>query len=255
MPACSGGGGVVAEPLFRVGELAARTGVSVRTLHHYDAVGLLRPSGRTPSAHAAGHRRYTPADLARLQHILSLRQLGFSLDEVRDALTRPGFDPLAVLRRHLARATEVLERQHRLCVRLAELTDLLERAEPVSAETFLNTVEATIMAENHFNLPPEQAAALAAHWGQFSRADIEAVQNEWPVLIAKVKEAMAAGTDPHSPEVRALAGRWMELVRMFSGGNAAVERQVRAKYETDPEMRKQGGIDPEVMAYIEKATK
>lgn len=241
------------EPQFRVGEIAARTGVSVRTLHHYDEIGLLRPSGRTDSVHGAGHRRYTSVDLARLQQILSLRQLGFSLDEIRDAITKPGFDPLTVLRLHLARANELLKSQHQLCVRLAELTGHLERAEEVSAETFLKTVEATIMAENHFNLPPDQAAALAAHWAKFSQADIEAVQNEWPVLIDKVKEAMAAGTDPRSPEVRALAERAAELTRMFSGGNASVESQLKQRYETDPELQKKTGVDPAWMAYLAKA--
>ena len=90
MPASSGEFVMSREPVFRVGEVAARTGVSVRTLHHYDEIGLLRPGGRTESVHGAGHRRYTTADLARLQQILSLRQLGFSLDEVADALGKPG---------------------------------------------------------------------------------------------------------------------------------------------------------------------
>jgi len=115
------------------------------------------------------------------------------------------------------------------------------------------TVEATIMAENHFNLPSDQAAAMAAHWAKFSQADIEAVQNEWPVLIGKVKEAMAAGTDPRTPEVRALAERAAELTRMFSGGNASVEGQLKQRYETDPELQKKTGIDPALMAYLAKA--
>lgn len=241
------------EPVFRVGEVASRTGLSVRALHHYDEIGLLRPSGRTESVHGAGHRRYTTADLARLQQILSLRQLGFSLDEIGEAIAKPGFDPLTVLRLHLARANEVLKSQHLLCERLAQLTTHLERAEEVSADTFLKTVEATIMAENHFNLPPDQAAGLAAHWAKFSQADIEAVQNEWPLLIAKVKAAMAAKDDPRSPEVRAMAARWKELVQMFSGGNASVEGQLKQKYETDPELQKKTGVDPEVMAYVAQA--
>ena len=72
-----------------MGELAKRTGVTVRTLHHYDEIGLLRPSRHTES----GHRLYTAVDVARLQRILSLRQLGFALEEVRDCLDRPGFSP------------------------------------------------------------------------------------------------------------------------------------------------------------------
>ena len=68
---------------LKVGELAQRTGLTVRTLHHYDAIGLLRPSLHTE----AGYRLYTARDIVRLQQVLSLRQLGFSLDEIRE-LTR-----------------------------------------------------------------------------------------------------------------------------------------------------------------------
>ena len=93
--------------LYRVGEVARRTSVTVRTLHHYDEIGLLSPSHRAGS----GHRLYTAADLGRLQQILSLRQLGFGLDEIRECLTAPGFDPLTVLRLHLARARDVLKAQ------------------------------------------------------------------------------------------------------------------------------------------------
>ncbi|HKO00391.1 MAG TPA: MerR family transcriptional regulator, partial [Thermoanaerobaculia bacterium] len=70
--------------LFKVGELAKRTGMSVRTLHHYDAIGLLQPSRRSES----GHRLYDRDDVARLQQIKSLRQLGFALDEIRELLDR-----------------------------------------------------------------------------------------------------------------------------------------------------------------------
>ncbi len=86
------------EPL-KVGELAKRTGLTVRTLHHYDEIGLLKPSLRTE----AGHRLYDADDVARLQKIVLLRQLGFSLEEVQACLDRPGFSPLEVLGLHLTR--------------------------------------------------------------------------------------------------------------------------------------------------------
>ena len=65
-----------------VGDVARLAGVSVRTLHHYDRVGLLQPGGRTSS----GHRRYQEADLDRLQRILGYRELGFGLDEIAELL-------------------------------------------------------------------------------------------------------------------------------------------------------------------------
>lgn len=236
-------------PYYRVGELAKLTGVTVRTLHHYDEIGLLTPSQRTGS----DYRQYTPADVARLQQILSLRQLGFALDEIARVLANPGADLLTVLRLHLENARKALAAQRKLCDRLELLTDVLARADIVSPDHYLKTVEATIMAENHFNLPPDELAALQSHWAKYSPADIEAAQNEWPVLIGKMRAAMDASTDPKSPEVRALAARSKELVAMFTGGNAAVNDQLKQKYEADPALQAKTGWTPELMAYMAKA--
>lgn len=77
-------------PAMKVGELAKKTGVSVRTLHYYDEIGLLEPSCHTE----AGYRLYTTSDIVRLQQIKSLQQLGFSLEEIRECLERPDFSKL-----------------------------------------------------------------------------------------------------------------------------------------------------------------
>lgn len=236
-------------PFYRVGELAKLTGVTVRTLHHYDEIGLLVPTQRTGS----DYRQYTPADVARLQQILSLRQLGFALDEIARVLANPGADLLTVLRLHLEKARQVLAAQHQLCDRLERLTAALERADIVSPDQYLRTVEATIMAENHFNLPPDEHAALQAHWAKFSPADIEAVQNEWPVLVGQMQAAMDAGTDPKSPEVQALSARSKELVALFTGGSQSVHGQLKQKYDTDPALQAKTGWTPELMAYMAKA--
>ena len=165
----------------------------------------------------------------------------------------PGADLLTVVRLHLAKAKQVLAVQHQLCERLKRLAATLERADAVSPDQYLRTVEATIMAENHFNLPADEQAAMQAHWAKFSPADIKAVENEWPVLIGKLQAAMDAGTDPKSPEVQALAARSKELVAMFTGGNQAVSDQVRQKYESDPAMVAKSGFTPELFAYLAKA--
>src|SRR3954471_9814621 len=99
---------------MKVGVLAKRTGLSVRTLHYYDEIGLL-----SPSAHSeGGHRLYTAADIARLQQIKSLRQLGFSLEQTRDCLSRPDYAPQRVIAAHLARLREQIALQERLCASL-----------------------------------------------------------------------------------------------------------------------------------------
>jgi DNA-binding transcriptional MerR regulator len=80
---------------YSIGKVAELAGVTVRTLHHYDEVGLLSPSERT----STGYRRYDDADLERLQQILFYRELGFSLEEIAAILDDPAADPMAHLRR------------------------------------------------------------------------------------------------------------------------------------------------------------
>src|SRR3954468_16533533 len=89
-----------------VGEVAALAGVTVRTLHHYDRIGLLSPSERTP----AGYRRYTPSDLDRLHQELVYRELGFPLEEIATLLDDPAAAPRAHLRRQLALLRDRLDR-------------------------------------------------------------------------------------------------------------------------------------------------
>jgi DNA-binding transcriptional MerR regulator len=89
-----------------VGQVAGFAGVTVRTLHHYDAIGLLQPSERNH----AGHRRYSDADLERLQRILFYRELGFPLDEVAALLDDPDADPREHLRRRHAALTARIEK-------------------------------------------------------------------------------------------------------------------------------------------------
>ena len=99
---------------LKVGELARRTGLTVRTLHHYDDIGLLKPSLHTDS----GHRLYTDSDIERLQQILSLRHLGFALEEVRACLDRSDFSPLEVIDLHIAALTKA-DRARRNVMRTA----------------------------------------------------------------------------------------------------------------------------------------
>lgn len=80
--------------IYRVGEVSDMTGVSIRTLHHYDRIGLLKPSRHTEGR----HRLYSDADLLSLQQILTLRYLGFPLRRIGELLERPDFDLVASLR-------------------------------------------------------------------------------------------------------------------------------------------------------------
>ncbi|MGC9665204.1 MerR family transcriptional regulator [Planosporangium sp. 12N6] len=111
---------------WTVGELAHATGMTVRTLHHYDELGLVSPGERT----AAGHLRYTAADVRRLYGVRALRQLGLSLSEIAGALDRTGDDP-AGLRHVLTAQVHRLRTQAERITRLqARLGDLVAQRRP-----------------------------------------------------------------------------------------------------------------------------
>jgi DNA-binding transcriptional MerR regulator len=205
---------------LKVGELVKRTGLTVRTLHHYDEIGLLTPSLHTDT----GHRLYTARDVARLQQVLSLRQFGFSLEEVRDCLDRPDFSPLEVIRLHVARLREQIERQQGLCKQLEVIAARLQKAGEVSADEFLQTIEEMTMIESYYT--PEQMEFLKKRAEEVGEERIQAVQREWPELIALVRAEMEKGTDPMAPEVLELARRWRGLINEFTGGNAGIEQSV-----------------------------
>jgi MerR family transcriptional regulator, thiopeptide resistance regulator len=232
---------------WKVGALARQTGLTVRTLHHYDEIGLLSPSLRT----GAGHRLYTADDLGRLLQILSLRQLGLSLDDVRESLARPESTLQQVLGLHIARLREQIDLQQRLCRRLETVAERLRAAETVSVDEFIQTLEAMTMFEKHFT--PEQLQEIHARGQQVGPERIREVEAEWPELIAKVRAEMERGTDPASAAVQELARRWKELLREFTGGNPGIQKGLNTMYAEEPEVRSRTGIDPALMEYIGKA--
>ena len=235
--------------VFRVGELAKRTGVSVRALHHYDAIGLLTPSHRSESH----YRLYDREDVVRLQEIKSLRQLGFSLEEIRDLLAVRRLTPLGVVEMHLQRVREQMELQRQLLGRLESIAGQLRAAQTPTADEMMRTIEAMTMFEKYFT--EEQRQTLKERGDKLGPEAIKAVEEEWPRLIAAVREEMNKGTDPRSERVRELAKRWRELLNAFSGGNRQMEASAAKMYREEPQTAQQYGLDQEIFRYIGEAMK
>lgn len=202
---------------LRVGELAERTGVSVRTLHYYEEVGLLLPARRT----AAGHRLYGWAEVVRLQQIRSLVQLGFSLGEAGDCLSRPEYSLERVVELHLARLDESISRQRNLHRRLAAIAGRLRAAEEISVDDFLRTIEEITMLETYYT--PDQLAELERRKEKMGPGGMERAQQDWIDLIADVRVEMEKGSEPESAAVQPLAQRWQALIHSFTGGDPGIE--------------------------------
>ncbi len=211
---------------YKVGELARMAGVSIRTLHHYDQIGLLPPTRRTES----GHRLYTRADVERLQQILSLRQVGLPLEDIRTLLERSG-STRRVLEIHLAYLRERVAAERRLCARLEALVEHLDSAGEVSIQELVTTMEAMAVVDKYYT--PEQMAQLRRRAEEVGEARIREVEREWAELLAAVRAEMAKGTDPTGEPVRALARKWSSLIREFTGGDTGIAKSLQRMWQEE----------------------
>lgn len=239
----------MAQQVWKAGQLARLTGLTVRTLHHYDQLGLLSPSARSE----AGHRLYTADDLSRLQQIVSLKQLGLALSEIMDWLQDPGYHPEDAVRIQLERVSERISSLEELRGLLEDLLRRIREHGRVTAEQAIKLIEVMVVAEKYFT--PEQLETLKKRAEILGPELIQNVENEWPELIAKVRAAMEQNLPPESPEVAVLAQRWRELVELFTGGDPTIEQSTVRHYQEQPEKGLQMGIDANLWAYIGAAIK
>jgi DNA-binding transcriptional MerR regulator len=233
---------------WKVGELAKQTGLTVRTLHHYDEIGLLSPTHRT----AAGHRLYVEDDVARLQQVASLRNLGFPLEEIRDVLNDKRMSPLQVVQLHADRLREQVRSQQRLVERLDALAEGLRTAETVSADQLIQTIEEITMFEKYYT--QEQMDYLAQRREQVGETRIKEVEAEWPRLMDEVRAEMERGTDPCDPRVQEMARRWKGLIEEFTGGNEGIRQSLGNLYQNESTVHGMdvAGMRP-LMEYVGRA--
>ncbi|OII64097.1 MerR family transcriptional regulator [Streptomyces sp. CC53] len=191
---------------YSVGQVAGFAGVTVRTLHHYDEIGLLRPSGRS----ASGHRRYEDEDLDRLQQILFYRELGFPLDQVTALLDDPDADP-----------QEHLRRQHRLLT--ARIDELQKMAEAVEHALEARKMGINLTPEEKFEVfgdhdPDQYAEETEQRWGgtdaykesqrrtsRYTKEDWQRVQDEAKDWGARYAALMEDGEEPTSERAMDMA--------------------------------------------------
>lgn len=239
----------VSQPVsLQVGDLAKQTGVSVRTLHYYDEIGLLSPSHRTK----AGYRLYDEKDIIRLQQIVSLRQIGFSLEQIKDCLSQTEFSPHHVVQLHLSKLKKQIDLQQQLYTRLESVATHLQSTEAISIQEFIELIEVTTMIEKYYT--PDQQEQLRFRRETLGEQQIRQAEIEWQTLIDQARTEMAKGTDPSSETVQNIAQQWQSLIQQFTGGDPGIEQSLQSMYQQEgPEVASQGSIDAELMEYIGQA--
>lgn len=233
---------------MKIGELARRTGLTVRALHHYEAIGLLVARRRT----AAGHRVYTAEDLARLQRIVSLKALGFPLEQIGACLARPHFDLARVVDLHLSRLDAAIEAQSRLRERLWAVRASLAAGEEVSVDALLGAIEESVNMEKYYT--PAQLEALAARREALGEDGMLRAQQDWAGLIAEVDTLRKAGVPAHDARLAPLVARWRALILAFTGGDTGITTRLHRAYETEgPERASRGALDAALFTYVQEA--
>jgi DNA-binding transcriptional MerR regulator len=214
-----------AEKLRHAKEFATRTGVTVRTLHVYDRLGLLKPAARTDS----GYRLYGEAELERLEQILALRFVGFSLLRIKELLQGPTWPLIVALRMQ----REIVAQRKRQLESAIEAIEEAERALATDAGVdrwkTLRTVIEVFKMESDYSwtqkyYSEEAKAKLEERMKETSMEVVEQGQRDWTALIAEVEEAASRNEDPAGDHAQRLAQRWSDLVRQFTRGDADIHR-------------------------------
>ncbi|MFL6276953.1 MAG: MerR family transcriptional regulator [Blastocatellia bacterium] len=215
---------------YRASEFAELTGVTVRALHHYDRLGLLRPARRT----RAGYRLYAARDVARLEQIVALKFIGLSLKEIKTVLEGEALDLATTLRLqreiisrkrgHLDRAIAAIERAERMIGAQGEapLDAFKQIIEVINMENDTNW-----MMQYYSEAAQQKIQERAKDWTPEKQAKAQA---DWAALFKDVEAAMAEGLDPASERAQQLATRWDDLIRGFTGGDPEVTAGLKRLY-------------------------
>lgn len=225
---------------MQVGAVSKLVGVSVRTLHHYDEIALVVPSGRTPK----GYRTYSSVDVERLHQVLTYRELGFPLEVVAALLDDPAVDAMAHLRRQRDLLNQRIDHLHAMAAAVDKMMEAKKMGMQLTPEE-----QREIFGDNW---PGEEYAAEAEQrWGEtdawkqsqertasFTKDDWKAIKDEADVLEADFADAMQRGVDADSAEAGALAERHRATIARHYDCNHEMQVNLAEMYIADERFAK-----------------
>ncbi|WP_375056681.1 MerR family transcriptional regulator [Zobellella sp. DQSA1] len=227
--------------LLKVGQLAKRTGVTVRTLHHYDRIGLLIPAARS----AAGYRLYNADNVARLYQIQLLKGLGLSLSAIGELMA----DGTPELRDSIARQREALHRQleqaRQMLEKLNRIDSQLQGGTTAESCDLLDLLALMQVYERHFS--DKQLAALQAYQRPLK------TRGHWQSLVAQLSQLRHLQVPPDAAPAKSLAEHWMETLEQDAARHPVLFNKLIRSYEQEQILQLQFGITREQQRYITEA--
>ena len=231
---------------YTIGELAKRSGLTVRALHHYEKLGLLQPSGRTE----AGYRLYDQADILTLHRILAYQQMGLALKDI-GPLLGTNAPPLAeLLKRQIGLAQAELTRQQNLLGMLQRVARRASAGGPDLSDHLLTLMAQRRSYERHFSAAELQKLIDAQD--ALGAAGLARLKAEWAALVPALREQMERGAGPRSPAVKALARRWIAMSKGLPE-DEEVRRKARAMFAGQPALLQGSGLTLELLDFLDLA--
>jgi MerR family transcriptional regulator, thiopeptide resistance regulator len=224
--------------LLKIGELARRTGLTVRALHHYDAIGLLVPSARSD----AGYRLYDRADIARLHRIQVLRKFGLSLADIGAGLDKPELPLAELVAQQIEMLSGQIEQAAALRARLQELAGELALGREPDLSAWLTTLEHMAMYDKYFSRDELQKLPI------YKAAPT--VRQQWKSLVEAVRAMIEAGAAPASAPAQDLGEQWMAMIKRDTGANALLMAKLSRMHAQETLVQERTGITPAVLEFI-----
>jgi DNA-binding transcriptional MerR regulator len=240
--------------MFTVKQLSKLAGVTPRTLHHYDAIGLLKPSRIGDN----GYRYYGEESLLRLQQILFYRELDLPLEDIKKIMGRRDFDVLGALQSHKDALKDRIERMNRLLQTVDHTIHHLKgKATMTEKELFIGFSEEeqekyALEAEQMYD--PETVRASNRRWKAYSSAEKERIMAEGKAVYTDLLTAMPKGAA--SPEVQKVIARWHRHIEHFWSPGDEQLLALAEGYNDDPRFRAfYDKIHPNLAGFMREAVK
>lgn len=229
--------------LLKIGELAKRTGVTIRALRHYDEIGLLSPSTRSEG----GFRLYGPEDVGKLYRIQALCRLNLPLAEIQKVLTVGGATFPDIMEKQIAFLNHQISHAVALRDHLTELQSRLHQSDALTMDDWVSALAQMSAASKYFN--DDERRALAAQ-----RASVnETRDEEKAALIVALQQLMAQGVTADNDEAQDLGCRWIQHLMAEVGGDEGLLMKYYAMQWNEDSLQLLSGIDQSGMTYISHA--
>lgn len=243
-----------ADMTYTVKQLANLAGISARTLHYYDQIGLLKPD----SIRFNGYREYDEKSVLKLQQILFYRELGFSLDEIKTIVTRPDFNAVAALESHRKSLQGRAERLERLIRTVDDTISHLEGQKDMSSkqlfEAFSDEQQGEYARQAEHMYDPEIVRASNSKWKAYTAEQKQRVMDEGNRVYVDMVAAMPRGAA--APEVQAIVERWRRHIEYFWTPNLDQLLGLAEVYNADPRFKANfDKVDPRLAAFMKEAVK